>query len=73
MLQDISALTPPVLMCAVVLLAIGAFLRHEMSRKRQDDVDEAGDIPAVTPISGQSQLANNEASRRPSADEDDEV
>src|SRR5579864_3136470 len=33
MLQDISALTPPVLMCAVVLLAIGAFLRHEMNRK----------------------------------------
>ncbi len=73
MLQDISALTPPVLMCAVILLAIGAFLRHEMSRKRSDDMDEARDIPAVPPISGQSQLANNEASLRSSADEDDEL
>jgi hypothetical protein len=72
-LQDISALTPPVLMCAVVLLAIGAFLRHEMNRKRPEDMDEARDIPAVPPISGQSQLANKEASPRSSADEDDEL
>jgi hypothetical protein len=72
-LRDISALTPPVLMCAVVLLAIGAFLRHEMTRKRPDDVDEARDIPGVPPISGQSQLANKEASSRSSADEDDEL
>ena len=72
-MQDISALTPPLLMCAAVLLAIGAFLRHEMNRKRPEDMDEARDIPAVPPISGQSQLANNEASPRTSADEDDEL
>jgi hypothetical protein len=73
MLQDISALTPPVLMCAVVLLAIGAFLRHEMNRKRPEDVDESPDIPAEQPISAQSQLANNEASPRSSASEDDDA
>ena len=53
--------------------SIGLFLRHEMNRKRPDDMDEARDIPAVPPISGQSQLANNEASPRTSADEDDEL
>ena len=73
MLQDISALTPPVLMCAVVLLAIGAFLRHEMNRKRPEDIEESPDIPAVQPISARSQLANNEAGPRSSVDEDDEA
>jgi hypothetical protein len=61
-MQDISALTPPLLMCAVVLLAIGAFLRHEMNRKRPDDIDPAQDIPAVPSISGQSPSANNQES-----------
>jgi hypothetical protein len=72
-LQDISALTPPVLMCAVVLLAIGAFLRHEMNRKRPEDIDESPDIPAVQPISAHNQLANNEARPRCSVGEDDEA
>lgn len=31
-MQDLSALTPPLLMCAVVVFAIVAFLRHEMKR-----------------------------------------
>ena len=70
-MQDISALTPPLLMCAAVLLAIGAFLRHEMNRKRPEDIDQAQDIPAVPPISGQSQPANNEESTDSSADDDD--
>jgi hypothetical protein len=34
--QDLSALTPPLLMCAAVLFAVGAFLRHEMRKKRPD-------------------------------------
>jgi hypothetical protein len=51
-MQDISALTPPLLMCAAVLVAIGAFLRHEMNRKRPADEDSPDDIPAVPPISG---------------------
>lgn len=33
-MQDLSALTPPLLVCAVVIIAIVAFLRHEMSRSR---------------------------------------
>ena len=70
-MQDISALTPPLLMCAAVLLAIGAFLRHEMNRKRPEDIDQAQDIPAVPPISGQSRPANNEESTDSSAEDDD--
>ncbi len=35
-MQDLSALTPPLLMCAVVVIAIVAFLRHEMNRSRPD-------------------------------------
>ncbi len=35
-MQDLSALTPPLLMCAVVIIAIVAFLRHEMGRSRAD-------------------------------------
>jgi hypothetical protein len=38
MLQDLTVLTPPLLMCAAFLVAVGAFLRHEMgaSRRRRD-------------------------------------
>jgi hypothetical protein len=34
--QDLSVLTPPLLMCAAVLFAVGAFLRHEMRKKGPD-------------------------------------
>lgn len=70
-MQDISALTPPLLMCAAVLLAIGAFLRHEMNRKRPEDIDQAQDIPAVPPVSGHSRLANSQESTESSADDDE--
>lgn len=35
-MRDLSALTPPLLVCAVVIIAIVAFLRHEMNRSRAD-------------------------------------
>jgi hypothetical protein len=35
-MQDLSVLTPPLLMAAVVITAIVAFLRHEMNRSRTD-------------------------------------
>jgi len=52
-LQDLSALTPPLLMCAVVLFAVGAFLRHEMRRKRPEDADRGEDIQPDTGISSE--------------------
>jgi hypothetical protein len=35
-MQDLSVLTPPLLMATVVIIAIVAFLRHEMNRSRAD-------------------------------------
>jgi len=52
-MQDLSVLTPPLLMCAAVLLAVGAFLRHEMGRKRPDDTDRQDDIVPPAPIPSQ--------------------
>jgi hypothetical protein len=37
--NDLSALTPPFLVAAVVIIAIVAFLRHEMGRGRVDRAD----------------------------------
>ncbi len=53
-MKDLSVLTPPLLTCAVVLFAIGAFLRHEMSRHRPDrDPDEPDDNSDAEPNQGQ--------------------
>jgi hypothetical protein len=59
--QDLSVLTPPLLMCAAVLFAVGAFLRHEMSKKRPE-ADEKESADAVAPSPG--------AIEPPSADEE---
>lgn len=42
MLSDLSALTPPFLVCAAFLTALVAFLRHEMrdGKKHADDQDD---------------------------------
>jgi hypothetical protein len=43
--NDLAVLTPPLLVCVAFLIAVGAFLRHEMggSRRRRDR-DASGDI-----------------------------
>lgn len=48
-MQALSALTPPLLVCAVVVIAIVAFLRHEMRRSRTDRpaAGDDGDVPAM--------------------------
>ena len=45
MLEDLAALAPPLLVCAAFLIAVVAFLRHEMgaSRRRRDH-DAPADI-----------------------------
>ncbi len=43
MLSDLAALTPPFLMAAAFLVAVGAFLRHELrggKNRREDASDE---------------------------------
>ena len=44
-MKDLSVLTPPFLVAAVVIIAIVAFLRHEMGRSHVDRADP-DDIPA---------------------------
>jgi hypothetical protein len=46
-LRDLSALTPPLVVCVAFLIGVGAFLRHEMSaRHRRRDEDATTDISA---------------------------
>jgi hypothetical protein len=58
--QDLSVLTPPLLMCAAVLFAVGAFLRHEMSKKRPE-TDEPESAEAIAPPSTPEETGNNAA------------
>ncbi len=51
MLRDLAALTPPLVVCAALLLAVGAFLRHEMGNSRRP-----GDGPPSSDISVNGQI-----------------
>jgi hypothetical protein len=52
-MQDLSALTPPLLMCAAVIIAIVAFLRHEMGRSRAGKSARGEDMPGPAPRGGE--------------------
>ena len=43
MLNDLAALTPPLLVCAAFLVAVWAFLRHEMRHADSPPPDESAD------------------------------
>lgn len=44
MLNDLAALTPPILVCVAFLIAVGAFLRHEMGGTDNPADDEPADV-----------------------------
>jgi hypothetical protein len=44
MLKDLAAVTPSLLVCGAFLIAVGAFLRHEMGPRR---ARRARDMPDV--------------------------
>jgi hypothetical protein len=48
-MKDLAVLTPPFLVCAVVVVAIVAFLRHEMGRARPDRRVDGDDNSAPAP------------------------
>jgi hypothetical protein len=52
-MKYVSVLTPPLLVCAAFLIAVVAFLRHEMGarRRRSEDVP-SDDISDEDPIPG---------------------
>lgn len=51
MLSDLAVLTPPLVVCAALLIAIWAFLRHEMGTRRR-----AADAPPSSDISADDQI-----------------
>jgi hypothetical protein len=58
-LNDLTVLTPPLLVCVAFLIAVGAFLRHEMgaARRRRRAQDASDDISGdgMIPHSARSQ------------------
>jgi hypothetical protein len=65
LLKDLTVLTPPLVVCAAFLFAVGAFLRHEMGRgrrQREDDtsVDISDDSPILEPPGRDSALREDE-------------
>jgi hypothetical protein len=46
-MKDLTALTPPFLMAAVVIIAIVAFVRHEIGRGRTDRGEATEDFLAT--------------------------
>jgi hypothetical protein len=55
-MKYVSVLTPPLLVCAVFLIAVVAFLRHEMGAGRRrsgdlpsDDISDQDPIPEAEP------------------------
>ncbi|HEY2505404.1 MAG TPA: hypothetical protein VGI58_02725 [Streptosporangiaceae bacterium] len=63
-MKDLSVLTPPFLVCAAVVVAIVAFLRHEMGRGRQDDSDRGADISEA------AQITDEQRDDQPAPDDD---
>jgi hypothetical protein len=50
-MKYVSVLTPPLLVCAAFLIAVVAFLRHEMGSRRRGSRDlPSDDISAEQPI-----------------------
>jgi hypothetical protein len=46
-MKDLTVLTPPLLVCAAFLVAVGVFLRHEMGvKRRRGDHDGSAEISA---------------------------
>ncbi len=52
LVQDLEVLIPPLLMCAAVLFAVGAFLRHEMGKKRPEEDEPLPDPVDASHVSG---------------------
>ena len=40
MLKDLTVLVPPLVVCAAFLIAVGAFLRHEMGTRRRGPAED---------------------------------
>jgi hypothetical protein len=69
-MKYVSVLTPPLLVCAVFLIALIAFLRHEMGGRRSRAQDPPADYSADDPIP--SRDADTPSQRRDTSDVSDD-
>lgn len=53
-LADVAALAPPLLVCAAFLIAVWAFLRHEMRGAKNPGGEDEVDEPSTQRDSGES-------------------
>jgi hypothetical protein len=66
-IRDLSVLVPPLVVCVAFLIAVGAFLRHEMGARRRRRVEDLpDDISPDRVIPG---TEGNEAATAPDDDE----
>jgi hypothetical protein len=68
-LKDLTVLTPPLLVCAAFLIAVVAFVRHEMGASRgrrdqdaSDDISDDGTIPDTASRQAPVQSEDEDAS-----------
>ena len=66
-MRDLSVLTPPLVVCAAFLIAVGAFLRHEMGSRRTRREDDA-----TTDISADGTILDTEGKEAATAPRDEE-
>lgn len=71
MLNDLAALTPPFVVCVAVLIAVGAFLRHEMRRNKGPAEDDDAGAEVSTQVSGEPDRANAEVTDQVTGEGDD--
>jgi len=68
-MKYVSVLTPPLLVCAVFLIAVVAFLRHEMrsGRSRSEDLpsEDTSDQEPIPGTEADTLAEEARASRRP--------
>ena len=70
MLKDLTVLTPPLVVCAAFLFAVGAFLRHEMGTRRRGSaedtsVDISDDAQIPEPPGSESAQGDGEDAQDP--------
>jgi hypothetical protein len=64
MLKDLTVLTPPLLVCIAFLIAVVAFLRHEMRPRRGREDQVSDDISTDDSIPDQEPSARSAPSER---------
>jgi hypothetical protein len=72
MLQDLAALTPPLIVCVAFLVGVGVLVRRELAPRRQarrdavrSGVARSGAVPSLPGAPGEGSAAPREAETTP--------